>query len=59
MDKLIDKHKLLNESQYGFGTNKATSLALIDSVQEITNLIDQKHHTVGQFIELKKNLQHN
>ncbi len=54
LDKVIDKYKLLTESQYGFRSNRATSLALIDSVEEITNSIDLKQYTVGIFIDLKK-----
>ena len=54
LEKFIDKHKLLTESQYGFRSNRATSLALIDSVEEITNSIDLRQYTVGIFIDLKK-----
>ena len=54
LHKFIDKHKLLTESQYGFRSNRATSLALIDSVEEITNSIDLKQYTVGIFIDLQK-----
>ncbi len=42
LDKFIDKHKLLTESQYGFRSNRATSLASTDSVEEITKSTDQK-----------------
>ena len=56
LDSFINKHRLLTESQYGFRSNRATSLALIDSVEEITNSIDQKEYTVGIFIDLKKSI---
>ena len=54
LDKFIDKHKLLTESQYGFRPNRATSMTVIESVEEISNSIDQKQYTVGIFIDLKK-----
>ncbi|XP_013867620.1 RNA-directed DNA polymerase from mobile element jockey [Austrofundulus limnaeus] len=54
LDKFIDKHKLITESQYGFRANRSTALALVDSVEEITNSIDQKQYTIGIFLDLKK-----
>lgn len=53
-DKFLDKHKLLSESQYGFRSNRPTSLALIESIEEITNSLDQKLYTIGIFIDIKK-----
>lgn len=40
LNKFIDKHKLLTDSQYGFRINRSTSPAIIDSTEEITNSID-------------------
>lgn len=54
LDKFIDQHILLIESLYGFRSKGATSLALIDSIEENTNSIDQKKYTVGIFLDLKK-----
>ncbi len=54
LDKFTDKHKLLSDSQYGFRTNSSTSLALTESIEEITNAIDHKLHSFGVFIDLKK-----
>ena len=54
LDKFINKHKLLSDSQYGFRANSSTSLALTESIEEITNAIDHKLHSVGIFIDLKK-----
>ena len=54
LDKLIDKHILISESQYGFKINRSTSLALIDSIEEIPNSLDQKKYTVGILIDLTK-----
>jgi len=33
LDSFIDKHGILTDSQYGFRTNRSTSLALIDLVE--------------------------
>lgn len=45
LDKFIDKHKLLSDSRYGFRSNSSTSLAFMESTEEITYVI---------FIDLKK-----
>ncbi len=54
LDKFIDKHKLLTDSQYGFRAHRSTSLALLELIEEITNSIEQKKHAVGIFIDLSK-----
>ncbi len=54
LDKFIDKHKLLYDSQYGFRKNHSTSLALTESMEIITDAIDQKLFSLGIFIDLKK-----
>lgn len=54
LDKFINKHNLLYDSQYGFRRNHSTALALTESVEIITDAIDQKLHSIGIFIDLKK-----
>ncbi len=54
LDTFIVKHKLLSDSQYGFRSNRSTSLAIIEAVEEITNAIEQKKYAVGLFIDIKK-----
>ena len=54
LDKFIEKYCLLNESQYGFRSNRSTSLALLELIEEITTSLDNKKATVGVFIDLKK-----
>lgn len=56
LDNFIEKHELLTDSQHGFRTNRSTSLALIELIEEITNCIDKKKYAVGVFIDLKKHL---
>uniref|UniRef100_A0A8C6UW15 Reverse transcriptase domain-containing protein n=4 Tax=Neogobius melanostomus TaxID=47308 RepID=A0A8C6UW15_9GOBI len=54
MDNFIDKHKLINEGQYGFRAARSTSMAIIDAIEEITNSLEGKKHAAGIFIDLKK-----
>lgn len=54
MDSFIDKYGILTDSQYGFRSNRSTSLALIDLVEELTTSIDDKKFAIGVFTDLKK-----
>ena len=44
----------LCEQQYGFRTNRTTSYALLDFVNEITTAIENMEYAVGIFLDLKK-----
>ena len=39
---------------HGFRSNRSTSLALLELIEEITTSLDNKKATVGVFIDLKK-----
>ena len=54
LDAFIDKYELLSNSQYGFRSNRSTSLALIELLEEITTSLDNKKNVIGVFIDLKK-----
>ena len=54
LDSFINKHGLINNCQYGFRSNRSTSLALIEHIEEISNSIDNKNVTIGVSIDLKK-----
>ena len=54
LEEFIEKHKLLSESQYGFRTNRSTSLAILELIEEITSALDKKKYTIGVFIDLRK-----
>ena len=54
LDSFISKYDVLSESQYGFRSNRSTSMALIELLEKLTNSIDDKKITVGVFIDLKK-----
>ncbi len=51
LDKFLDGHKFISDSQYGFRPNSSTSMALIDLVEEITKARDKQF---AVFIDLKK-----
>lgn len=50
----LDKYKIVSDSQYRFRSNRSTSLAIIDSIEEITKAMDQKQYVVRVVIDLKK-----
>ena len=54
LDTFIDKYELLSNSQYGFRSNRSTSLALIELLEEITSSLDNKNNGIGVFIDLRK-----
>ena len=63
LDTFLEKHyfthKLLTDSQYGFRSNRSTSLAIMESIKDITNAMDHKKYAVGVFIDIKKAFVHN
>ena len=54
LDNFIDKCNILCENQYGFRSGRSTSLAIIDLIENITDMLDSKKNTIGIFIDLKK-----
>ena len=52
--KFIDKCDILSECQYGFRSNRSTSLALNELIEQLTDAIDNKKVSIGVFIDLKK-----
>ncbi len=54
IDNFIDKHKLLSDHQFGFRTNRSTSMAVMELVEEISSSMDKNEYTVGVFLDLKK-----
>ena len=45
---------LLSDNQYGFRSNRPTSLALLELVEKITKSIDDGKYTIGIFIDIMK-----
>lgn len=54
LDSFLEKCNVLSESQYGFRSNRSTSQAIIESIEKITDAIDNKQYAIGIFIDLKK-----
>lgn len=60
-DKLstfLDKHKIMNDSQFGFRTGRSTSMAIIEAVEEITNALANNKKSSWNFWGLKKSIQY-
>lgn len=54
LDSYIEKYDLLNGHQYGFRSNRSTSLAVMEFVENIATVVDNKQFGVGVFIDLSK-----
>ena len=54
LDKFVNKYNILSESQYGFRENRSTSLALMELTEDLAQALDDRMHTIGVFIDLKK-----
>ena len=54
LDKFLSKCNILSENQYGFREKRSTAMALMQLVEDITQSIDNRQHTIGVFIDLKK-----
>uniref|UniRef100_A0A8C7Y996 Reverse transcriptase domain-containing protein n=1 Tax=Oryzias sinensis TaxID=183150 RepID=A0A8C7Y996_9TELE len=54
LNSFIEKHNILDEGQYGFRSNRSTSLALMNVIENITNAIDNKKNVIWVFIDIKK-----
>uniref|UniRef100_A0A669B1C7 Reverse transcriptase domain-containing protein n=1 Tax=Oreochromis niloticus TaxID=8128 RepID=A0A669B1C7_ORENI len=53
LEKFLEKNQIINVGQYGFRTQRTTSMAIIEAV-EITNALDKNKYAVGIFVDLKK-----
>ena len=54
LEKFLNKNQILSDTQYGFRENRSTSLALMELTEDITQSLDERKHTIGVFIDLKK-----
>ena len=50
----FNKHHIIHSNQFGFKANSSTDLALINLTQQILQQMNNKHLTVGVFIDLSK-----
>ncbi len=54
LDNFLEKHSLINDNQFGFRSTRSTAMALMKITEDITTELENKNHTVGVFIDLKK-----
>ena len=54
LDSFLERHNVLSESQCGFRTKRSTSQALMESIERITDAIDNHQYAIGIFIDLRK-----
>lgn len=54
LDNFVEKYNLLNDNQYGFRSNRSTSMAVMALVEDVAAAIDNKDFTVSVFIDLSK-----
>jgi len=52
--KYLDKYNLLSESQFGFRSKSNTSGAVLKFMEYAYTALDDKCHTIGLFIDLRK-----
>jgi exonuclease III len=50
----INKHNILYNNQYGFRQKHSTFMALLETVDQISEALDNKETTVGVFVDLSK-----
>ena len=51
LEKIIDLHHILWNSQFGFRKKHSTNLALIELMELITDYFETKKNTIGTFID--------
>ena len=51
LNKFVENHNILNNSQYGFRQDHSTSLAIIDLIEDITFASNKRKSTIGVFID--------
>ena len=50
----VDKYKILCENQYGFRAEHSTNTAILDMIDNISQKMEQKHYSIGVFLDLSK-----
>lgn len=50
----MEKYKLLSDPPYGFRSNRSTSLAVMEFVENIATALDKRQYAVGVFVDLCK-----
>ena len=50
----IEKHRLINDLQFGFRKNRSAYMAVIEAVDTVTNALDRGETVVGVSLELSR-----
>ena len=50
----LSQHSILSDNQYGFRNNHDTSMAVLETIDKITNARDSNAFSIGIFIDLSK-----
>ena len=54
LEDFTEKQHLLSDRQYGFRSNRSTTMAVMELIDNISTNTENKEYTVGLFIDLKK-----
>ena len=54
LTNFVNKHNILNSSQYGFRNSRCTAMALLNLMENLGNASDKNLVTLGVLIDLKK-----
>ena len=54
LEDFMEKQKLLSDQQYGFRSNRSTTMAVMELVDKISSNTHNNDYTIGLFIDLKK-----
>lgn len=52
----IEKHNLLSEHQYGFRSNRSTTMAVMDLIEQISTATDNKEYMAGFYYTIDHRL---
>ena len=52
--EFIDKNNILNDKQYGFRAHHSTSMAIMQLVDKIANVVENHETTIGVYLDLSK-----
>lgn len=50
----LDKYKILNDCQFGFRSNRSTSMAVLEMTDKISAAMENNQFSVGVFVDLSK-----
>ena len=54
MDKFINRHNILHDSQFGLKAGRSPSMAFLSLIENTSTSLDDHMHAVGVFMDIKK-----